>query len=102
MEVLLLQKQSYSSPGNSKQYFLMSFPEINKFQPEISQLKGYRIGPVRPSTEGKKAAIKTKAESTSKKKPNSANRRPISPIITKPSSTLQPNHNSTRRNLQYI
>lgn len=80
--------------NNAKQYLLMPFPEISKVHPEISQLKGYRIGPVRPATEGKKPVAtkpdgRTEGTSNSEitsngKKPSSASRRPASPNVVKP------------------
>lgn len=80
----------FGAPSSTMQQLLMSFPEINKIHPEVTQLKGYHVGPVRPATEGKKIVTNKPEVRTenSGMKPSSASRRPASPNVAKPNCNL--------------
>lgn len=79
---------AFESKFNSRDRLFAVLPGATKLQNEITRLKAFHGGPIRPQTEGKKR-IKPdfKIENgTKKKKPHFANQRPASPGISKSNS----------------
>ena len=88
------QPLSFGASNDTKQCMLMAFPEIDKTHSENPKLKGFRQGPIRPATEGKRMGqgkSEVKPEKNIGRKPNSASRRPPSPNTGKANGILYHN-----------